>query len=96
MLSPKLLIEYLSATSPSPNYNVLCPDGFEDLNPTSNFCYKVSNVANISWGDADSTCFRYDSRLASIHDPEENSAITQALKSIKTDAWIGLQQDGKY
>ena len=83
-------------TTTAPNYNVLCPDQFEDLNPDSNFCYMVGNVANISWGDADSTCFRYDSRLASIHDSEENFMIEQALIRIKTDAWIGLQQDGKF
>ena len=53
----------------------------------------INNVANISWGDADGTCFEYDSRLASIHDQKENSIITQALHSLKTEAWIGLQQN---
>ena len=83
-------------TTPASNYNVLCPDQFEDLNPDSNFCYMIGNVANISWGDADSTCFRYDARLASIQDSEENVIIEQALLRIKTGAWIGLQQDGKF
>jgi hypothetical protein len=84
----------VSETTLSPNYNALCPEVFQDLVPNSEFCYMISKVANVSWGDADSECMEYDSRLTSIHNMEENDIITDLFRNESIDIWIGLQQNG--
>ena len=54
----------------------------------------ISNLGNETWGNTDLKCMEYDSRLASIHNEEENAAITQELLYRGVDAWIGLEQNG--
>ena len=84
----------VSETTLIPNYNVLCPEVFQDLVPNSEFCYMISKVGNVSWGDADRECMEYDSRLTSIHNQEENDIITNLFRNESIDIWIGLQQNG--
>ena len=51
----------------------------------------------LTWGDAESECNAYHSKLASVHSEEEMTAIQQALEGSATkDVWIGLQATGIY
>ena len=80
---------------PTPNPNGECPDKFQDLDSSSEYCYYVGDDASPkSWGDAHSECFALEGTLASIHSDESMSRINAALKGRSTDVWIGLQADG--
>ena len=82
---------------PTPNPNGECPDKFQDLDSSSEYCYYISpDTDGKSWGDAHSECFAYEGTLASIHSEESNSRISDALRGRSKDVWIGLQADSKY
>ena len=86
-----------SVQPPTPNPNGECPDKFQDLDPSSEYCYYISpDTDGKSWGDAHSECFAYEGTLASIHSEESNSRISDALRGRSKDVWIGLQADSKY
>ena len=83
---------------PTPNPNGICPNGFDDLTPDSEYCYMITTFPYEvrTWGDAHAECNAYGSNLVSIHSDEVMTAIEDVIKDKDVNVWIGLQADSKF
>ena len=63
---------------------------FPAFSGDEDYCYKI--VADtVTWYDARSACEAEEGRLASIHNPSENTFVTLKIKANDiTEAWTGL------
>ena len=77
-----------------------CLSGFEDLLPTSKYCYSINLSDLRKWHDAEEICKNISSyhggHLATISSMQLNIAISNRIKNheqknVTTEIWIGLQ-----
>ena len=77
-----------------------CLSGFEDLLPTSKYCYSINLSDLKKWHDAEEICKNISSyhggHLATISSMQLNIAISNRIrnheaKNVTTEIWIGLQ-----
>ena len=77
-----------------------CLSGFEDLLPTSKYCYSIILSDLKKWHDAEESCKNISSyhggHLATISSMQLNIAISNRIKNhetknVTTEIWIGLQ-----
>ena len=87
-------------TPPPPNPKGQCPSGYQDLDPTSDYCYMVRarsvDLDGMSWGDANAQCIADGGSLASIHNGDHQQALENEVKKGSLDVWIGLQANSKF
>ena len=85
---------------PPPNPKGQCPSGYQDLDPTSDYCYMVRarsvDLDGMSWGDANSYCIADGGSLASIHNDVHQQALENEVRKGALDVWIGLQANSKF
>ena len=88
-----------SAVPPTPNPKGQCPYGYQDMDPTSDYCYFVRarsvDLDGSSWGDANTKCIADGGSLASIHNDGHQDALYNEVKKGVMDVWIGLQANSK-
>ena len=78
-----------------------CLSGFEDLLPSSTFCFAINLIDVETWDDAENICRNisqyHGGHLVTISSLEVNSAILKNLvplrsENMTSDIWIGLQK----
>ena len=94
----------------TPNQDLVCMEGYEDLAPNSGKCYLVDMGWNVTtWDDATEYCnqkmnWNYNNidynlentQLVSIGSDYENSQLLEYILENEIDAaWIGLGLNGK-
>ena len=77
-----------------------CLPGFEDMMPTSNYCFAMNLSGLETWDDAENICRimsqYHGGHLVTIYSTAMNSAISRYIRNhsqdnITTEIWIGLQ-----
>jgi len=89
------MCKFSTAVPPTPNPKGQCPYGYQDMDPTSDYCYLVRarsvDLDGLTWGDANTRCIADGGSLASIHNDGHQEAIYNEVKKGALDVWIGLQ-----
>jgi len=84
--------------TPNPSKRGFCTEGFDDMIPDSDYCYKIKskkdnggNDAAELWSEAEMACREQGAQLASLHSEAETAAILLNWNPKSSDGlWIGL------
>ena len=84
--------------TPSTSKKGFCTDGFEDMMPDSDHCYKIETKRDNSgsdavelWSEAEMNCREQGAQLASLHSEAETAAVLLNWNPKTSDGlWIGL------
>ena len=71
-----------------------CPEGFEDWDSNSEFCYMIKS-GGVSWTEAFEHCSSLGGNLPSVNSPEEQETLKLKAIEHEFNPWIGLRVESK-